>query len=38
VKGGAWSKGAELLRITATRGKWQRLGTTTIGIRPVWDD
>ena len=38
VKGGAWSKGADQLRITATRGKWQRLGTTTIGIRPVWDD
>ena len=38
VKGGAWSKGAELLRIAATRGKWQRLGTTTIGVRPVWDD
>ena len=19
-------------------GKWERLGTTTIGFRPVWDD
>lgn len=38
VKGGAWSKGPEHLRIAANRGKWQRLGTTTIGVRPVWDD
>lgn len=38
VKGGAWSKGPEQLRIAARRGKWERLGTTTIGLRPVWDD
>ena len=37
VKGGAWSKGPSSLRIGATRGKWERLGTTTIGLRPVWD-
>lgn len=37
VKGGAWSKGPSSLRIAATRGKWERLGTTTIGLRPVWD-
>lgn len=38
VKGGAWSKDAHWLAIAASRGKWQRLGTTTIGLRPVWDD
>jgi len=38
VKGGAWSKGARYLAIAVSRGKWARLGTTTIGIRPVWDD
>jgi len=38
VKGGAWSKDARYLRIRCSRGKWERLGTTTIGIRPVWDD
>lgn len=38
VKGGAWSKGPGRLRIAASRGKWERLGTTTIGVRPVWDD
>jgi formylglycine-generating enzyme required for sulfatase activity len=38
VKGGAWSKDAHHLRIATRRGKWERLGTTTIGIRPVWDD
>lgn len=38
VKGGAWSKDARYLAIAASRGKWQRLGTTTIGLRPVWDD
>lgn len=38
VKGGAWSKDARHLRIASTRGKWSRIGTTTIGIRPVWDD
>lgn len=38
VKGGAWSKDAGHLRIRASRGKWGRLGTTTIGLRPVWDD
>ena len=38
VKGGAWSKDARHLRIDASRGKWARLGTTTIGLRPVWDD
>jgi formylglycine-generating enzyme required for sulfatase activity len=38
VKGGAWSKDAGHLRIDAGRGKWARLGTTTIGLRPVWDD
>ncbi|HEX5685858.1 MAG TPA: SUMF1/EgtB/PvdO family nonheme iron enzyme [Ideonella sp.] len=38
IKGGAWSKGPHHLRIAAVRGKWARLGTTTIGIRPVWDD
>lgn len=38
VKGGAWSKGPGHLRIAASRGKWERLGTTTIGVRPVWDD
>jgi formylglycine-generating enzyme required for sulfatase activity len=37
VKGGAWSKGPSSLRIAATRGKWERIGTTTIGLRPVWD-
>jgi formylglycine-generating enzyme required for sulfatase activity len=37
VKGGAWSKDAHHLEIAATRGKWERLGTTTIGFRPVWD-
>ena len=37
VKGGAWSKDARHLRIAASRGKWARLGTTTIGVRPVWD-
>jgi formylglycine-generating enzyme required for sulfatase activity len=38
VKGGAWSKGARYLAIAASRGKWARIGTTTIGVRPVWDD
>jgi len=38
VKGGAWSKPARFLAIAASRGKWERLGTTTIGLRPVWDD
>lgn len=38
VKGGAWSKDARWLAIAASRGKWERLGTTTIGLRPVWDD
>ncbi len=38
VKGGAWSKDARHLRIAASRGKWGRLGTTTIGLRPVWSD
>jgi len=38
VKGGAWSKPAPYLAIRASRGKWARLGTTTIGLRPVWDD
>lgn len=38
VKGGAWSKDARYLRIGASRRKWERLGTTTIGLRPVWDD
>jgi len=38
VKGGAWSKSARHLEIAATRGKWARIGTTTIGLRPVWDD
>lgn len=38
AKGGAWSKDARHLEIRARRGKWERLGTTTIGFRPVWDD
>jgi hypothetical protein len=38
VKGGAWSKDARHLAIAASRGKWARIGTTTIGVRPVWDD
>ena len=38
VKGGAWSKDARFLQIAVSRGKWERLGTTTIGFRPVWDD
>lgn len=38
VKGGAWSKDAHFLQISVNRGKWERLGTTTIGLRPVWDD
>ncbi len=38
VKGGAWSKDARHLRIACSRGKWSRIGTTTIGVRPVWDD
>lgn len=38
VKGGAWSKDERQLEIAASRGKWQRLGTTTIGFRPVWDE
>jgi formylglycine-generating enzyme required for sulfatase activity len=38
VKGGAWSKDARYLRIDASRAKWERLGTTTIGLRPVWED
>jgi hypothetical protein len=38
VKGGAWSKDAHHLLIRARRCKWARLGTTTIGFRPVWDD
>ncbi|HKX43832.1 MAG TPA: SUMF1/EgtB/PvdO family nonheme iron enzyme [Burkholderiaceae bacterium] len=38
VKGGAWSKGARFLAIRTSRAKWGRLGTTTIGLRPVWDD
>lgn len=38
VKGGAWSKDPHFLEIAASRGKWERLGTTTIGLRPVWDD
>jgi formylglycine-generating enzyme required for sulfatase activity len=38
VKGGAWSKDARHLEIAVSRGKWGRLGTTTIGLRPVWDD
>jgi formylglycine-generating enzyme required for sulfatase activity len=38
VKGGAWSKDARYLRIAERRAKWERLGTTTIGLRPVWDD
>jgi len=37
AKGGAWSKDARYLEIAARRGKWERLGTTTIGFRPVWD-
>ena len=37
VKGGAWSKDARHLRIAASRAKWARLGTTTIGLRVVWD-
>ena len=38
VKGGAWSKSARHLEIAASRGKWARIGTTTIGLRPVWED
>jgi formylglycine-generating enzyme required for sulfatase activity len=38
VKGGAWSKDAHHLEVATRRGKWERLGTTTIGFRPVWDD
>jgi hypothetical protein len=38
VKGGAWSKDAGHLRIACRRGKWSRIGTTTIGVRPVWED
>jgi formylglycine-generating enzyme required for sulfatase activity len=38
VKGGAWSKDARHLRIASSRGKWSRIGTTTIGVRPVWED
>jgi formylglycine-generating enzyme required for sulfatase activity len=38
AKGGAWSKDARYLKIATSRGKWERLGTTTIGFRPVWDD
>ena len=38
AKGGAWSKDARYLEIAVSRGKWERLGTTTIGLRPVWDD
>lgn len=38
VKGGAWSKDARYLAIAVSRGKWERLGTTTIGFRPVWND
>lgn len=38
VKGGAWSKDASHLPIARSRGKWARLGTTTIGLRPVWED
>ena len=38
AKGGAWSKDAHHLEIATRRGKWERLGTTTIGFRPVWDD
>jgi formylglycine-generating enzyme required for sulfatase activity len=38
VKGGAWSKDACFLAIAVSRLKWGRLGTTTIGLRPVWDD
>jgi hypothetical protein len=38
VKGGAWSKDARFLQIAVSRGKWERLGTTTIGFRPVWED
>jgi formylglycine-generating enzyme required for sulfatase activity len=38
VKGGAWSKDAHHLRIAFRRGKWSRIGTTTIGVRPVWED
>lgn len=38
VKGGAWSKDASQLEISSRRSKWARLGTTTIGLRPVWDD
>lgn len=38
VKGGAWSKDARHLAISAGRSKWARLGTTTIGLRPVWED
>lgn len=37
VKGGAWSKDAHFLEIATSRGKWERLGTTTIGFRAVWD-
>lgn len=37
VKGGAWSKDAHHLEIATSRGKWERLGTTTIGFRAVWD-
>lgn len=37
VKGGAWSKDAHQLEIAVSRGKWARIGTTTIGVRPVWD-
>jgi len=38
AKGGAWSKDARFLQIRVSRGKWECLGTTTIGLRIVWDD
>jgi len=38
AKGGAWSKDAHYLKIATRRSKWERLGTTTIGLRLVWDD
>ena len=37
VKGGAWNKPAEQLRLRSTRYKWGSIGTVGIGFRVVFD-
>lgn len=37
VKGGAWDKTSEHLKIKKNSGKWMRVGTQGIGFRVLWD-